>query len=143
MPSRVQSGNTAPFQPKPGSGTLCEVTTQQRHGLLPGAHWFSGTGRALFAQEVDGRWCHIEYLFAVESRFYELRWVEGKPARLWSMDRAKVSPVQHKAWHMLSHRDEIEFPLEEIEYMKTVTQNVPHALWQKLIQLALDAGQIS
>lgn len=117
---------------------LHEIVVMPQQGENAASYWFSGAGRALFAEEVDGRWFHIEYVFAVGQRLFELRWTEGRPARLWSMNRA-LRDIELDTLVSNPRQKELNFPVEEIQQMELVMQNVPHSLWARLIKLAMDA----
>lgn len=117
---------------------LEEIVAIPQDGRKPASYWFSGGGRSLFAEALDGRWSRMEYVFPLGPRLFELRWVENREPRLWSADRELHESDPDRAFR-LPRQTELTFPAEEIQQMEVVMHNVPHSLWSRLIKLALDA----
>lgn len=134
-------GRSGPLEFLPSEQTptpLHKVVAMQQVGAQPGTYWYSGGGRALFAEEVDGRWRLIEYIFPEGRRLFHLRWAAGKPIRLWSSERERPPPSSSTSLHNIRLL-EITFPPDEIELLETIMHEVPHNLWARLIKLALEA----
>lgn len=122
----------------PALAPLEEIVAIPQDGAKPASYWFSGGGRSLFAEALDGRWCRIEYVFPLGARLFELRWTENRGPRLWSTDRELQASDPERAFR-LPRQTELNFPASEIQQMELVMPKVPHSLWSRLIKLALDA----
>lgn len=117
---------------------LMEMVVEQYAPDKAVTYWFGGASRSLFAEEQDGRWSLIEYVFPHAGRLFELRWAEGRPVRLWSLNRT-LRDMEVDTLVPNPRLKELSFPKEEIQQMELVMQNVPHSLWARLVKLALDA----
>lgn len=117
---------------------LRQVLLIPQVGTVPATHWYSGGGRGLFAEEISGRWCRIEYVFPVQGTLFELRWAENGRTRLWGMPRVSLG-IQFPLHPPYEHEHAASFPADELQKLEFVMQRVPHSLWSRLIKLALDA----
>lgn len=117
---------------------LKKMAVSPQQGGQAAAHWFNGGGRLLYAEELDGRWVHVEYVFPLDGRLYELRWSEGRPTRLWSMSRS-CKAFEFETLYSNHRQRELIFPVQEVQHMEIVMQDVPHSLWSRTIKLALEA----
>lgn len=118
--------------PGTGPGALHEIVLQPGSDESTSNYrWYCGVGRELFAEEYDGRWRQIEYVFPDDGGLLVLHWTDGKPSRLWRV--AGSAP---------GGRAEVErltFPAAEMQVLEQVLHALPHSLWARLIKLALDA----
>lgn len=115
-----------------GLEPLHEIVLQQ--DSLEGAgnyRWFCGAGRELFAEEREGRWRQIEYVFPDEDSLLVLHWTDGKACRLWRV-AGTDAPGDGAA-------PRLSFPAVEMQVLEQVMHALPHSLWARLIKLALDA----
>lgn len=118
--------------------TMDEILVMPQDGPMPTTYWFSGAGRALFAEERAQSWLHIEYVFPVDGRLFELRWSEGKAIRLWSMHR-RLPETEQEAMVACPRQRELVFPVAEIQLLEHIMRNVPQGLKAYVLKLALDA----
>lgn len=136
--SRAASpGSASPNIEDPHLQAMHEVVLQAQDSGTPNTYWYCGGGRGLFAEERNGCWFRIDYVFPIANRVFELRWSDGLPPRLWSVDRARGKGEAND--YLAPEQMALRFPAEELQRMETVMQNVPHSLWARLIKLALDA----
>lgn len=105
----------------------------------PAVYWYGGAGRSLFAEEHAGRWIHIEYVFTLGSRLFELRWSEGRAPRLWSMNRT-LRDIELDMLVCNPRQRELTFPVEELQQIELVMQDVPQSLCSTLMRLVSEAA---
>lgn len=94
----------------------------------PAVYWYGGAGR----------WIHIEYVFTLGSRLFELRWSEGRAPRLWSMNRT-LRDIELDMLVCNPRQRELTFPVEELQQIELVMQDVPQSLCSMLMRRASEA----
>lgn len=115
-----------------------EIVLQHKDEGMQNFRWFCGSGRELFAEERDGRWVQIEYVFPADEGLFVLHWADSKPIRLWRVSAAdgERRPERYQG------KDGVlafTFPARELQHLEFLMQKLPHSLWARLVKLALDA----